>query len=114
MAKPLVSGSILRPFSSKKSCSRALLRYHYFNVDSTEPCRPHADPGLLTVLCRSTEAALQARRPLRPGGAPGVPAAYEETWCDLEPMMDRLSEGAEEGSKSRLLMGFSAISSDFK
>ena len=33
-----------------------------------EPCREHADPGLLTVLCRSTNEALQVYIPQR-GGA---------------------------------------------
>ncbi|CAK9004268.1 Probable C-terminal domain small phosphatase (Developmental gene 1148 protein) [Durusdinium trenchii] len=69
--------------------------YHYFNLETCdeEPCRSHADPGLLTVLCRSTEPGLQALHPLKPGGAPGQPAAYEDSWCDLEPMMDALGQG---------------------
>lgn len=68
--------------------------YHYFNSPSDEePCRPHADPGLLTVLGRSTCAGLQAVRPLTPGKAPGCPASYGEEWLDLELLMDDLGRG---------------------
>lgn len=69
--------------------------YHYFNSPTCdeEPCRSHADPGLLTVLGRSTKAGLQAVRPLTPGKAPGRPASYGEEWLDLELLMDDLGRG---------------------
>lgn len=81
--------------------------YHYFNLETCdeEPCRSHADPGLLTVLCRSTEPGLQALHPLKPGGAPGQPAAYEDSWCDLEPMMDALGQGEEPHVPFLILVG---------
>ncbi|CAE7607161.1 ftsH [Symbiodinium natans] len=64
--------------------------YHYFNQDpSEEPCRQHADPGLVTVLClSSTKKGLEVRLPLRPGGAPGKSATYDEEWQDVEAAMD--------------------------
>jgi len=64
--------------------------YHYFNDGGCEeePCREHADPGLVTILCRSTNAGLQVRLPRCPGGAPGHAAEYEEAWLDVEPAMD--------------------------
>lgn len=69
--------------------------YHYFNSPTCdeEPFRSHADPGLLTVLGRSTKAGLQAVRPLTPGKAPGRPASYGEEWLDLELLMDDLGRG---------------------
>ena len=63
--------------------------YHYFNEDPEEPCRQHADPGLVTVLClSSTRKGLEVRLPLEPGGAPGLPASYDEEWQDVEAAMD--------------------------
>jgi len=63
--------------------------YHYYNEEACdeEPCREHADPGLLTLLCRSTNAALQVRLPLS-GEAPAQVVAYEDMWRDVEPAMD--------------------------
>lgn len=77
--------------------------YHYFNNEqcADEPCREHADPGFLTVLCRSSNAALQARLPRRAGGAPGIPAEYEDEWVDLEPQMD--AGGAADGEVTLLI-----------
>jgi len=78
------------PRAGTKSKS-VLNLYNYFNEEACEeaPCREHADPGLLTVLCRSSNAALQVRFPLRPGGSPGKAAEYEDVWRDIEPEMDR-------------------------
>ena len=42
-----------------------------------EPCRAHCDPGLLTVLCRSSGRGLEAQRPIAASCTPGRPAAYE-------------------------------------
>lgn len=74
----------------KTKAQSVLNLYHYFNEAGCdeEPCREHADPGLLTVLCRSTNEALQVRLPTQPGGAPGEAASYEEPWRDVEPLMD--------------------------
>lgn len=60
--------------------------YKYFNDEACEeePCREHADPGLLTVLCRSTNPALQLRLPV----ARGRSGAYEDVWRNVEPAMD--------------------------
>jgi len=98
--------------------SKAVLNaYHYFNEATCEeePCREHADPGLLTLLCRSTNDALQVRLALEPGGAPGRPATYEECWRDVEPAMDACSasgaadsvgtsEAAEEEDQQELIL----------
>ncbi|CAE7236418.1 ftsH [Symbiodinium sp. CCMP2592] len=76
------------PGTSAKGKS-VLNLYHYFNEDPEEPCRQHADPGLVTVLCcSSTRKGLEVRLPLEPGGAPGLPATYDEEWQDVEAAMD--------------------------
>ena len=82
----------------KQPCTKiaeVLNLYHYFNSPSCEdePCRSHADPGLLTVLGRSTLGGLEAVCPVKPGGAPGVAASYEDYWRDLELLMDDLGRG---------------------
>ena len=79
--------------------------YHYFNSCEEEPCRSHADPGLVTVLGRSTLPGLQAVLPVKPGGAPGRPAVYEDHWCDLEPLMDELGQGKEPHVPFLVLVG---------
>jgi len=84
-------------------CKSVLNLYHYFNdVEcEEEPCREHADPGLITILCRSTNAGLQVRLPQRPGGLPGCRAHYEDSWLDIETAMDVCSHGhAGEGHES--------------
>ena len=70
--------------------------YHYFNEETCleEPCRQHADPGLVTVLCRSSTTGLEVRLPLKPGGAPGIHATYQEEWQDVEEVMDQCAQDA--------------------
>lgn len=70
--------------------------YHYFNEGEGEPCREHADPGLVTILCRSSNSALEARPPRPeaqrpPWVGPGDPAAYEGAWLNVEEAMDATS-----------------------
>ena len=83
-------------FSSAQLLAEVLNLYHYFNSPTCdeEPCRSHADPGLLTMLGRSTRAGLQAVQPLTPGKVPGRPASYGEEWLDLELLMDDLGRGS--------------------
>eukprot|EP00927_Polykrikos_kofoidii_P075203 TRINITY_DN71295_c0_g1_i1.p1 TRINITY_DN71295_c0_g1~~TRINITY_DN71295_c0_g1_i1.p1 ORF type:complete len:390 (+),score=67.49 TRINITY_DN71295_c0_g1_i1:173-1342(+) len=74
-----------------KGKSKSVLNfYKYFNADTCEdePCREHADPGLVTVLCRSTNPALQVRLPRQPGGTPGRSAEYDAEWHEIESVMD--------------------------
>lgn len=85
--------------------------YHYFNdaLCEEEPCREHADPGLITILCRSTNPALQARAPVPPDARPewskpGCDAAYERGWRDVEPAMDVCAERAGHASESGLVL----------
>lgn len=73
--------------------------YNYFNEQSCdeEPCREHADPGLLTMLCRSTNAALQVRLPL-PDETADQASDYEDVWRDVESAMDAAAKNAQIGS----------------
>ena len=87
-------GKVTGKWAAKAAKAAEVLNlYHYFNSCEEEPCRSHADPGLVTVLGRSTLPGLQAVLPVKPGGAPGRPAVYEDHWCDLEPLMDELGQG---------------------
>lgn len=89
-----VLGKVPGKWAAKAAKAAEVLNlYHYFNSCEEEPCRSHADPGLVTVLGRSTLPGLQAVLPVKPGGAPGRPAVYEDHWCDLEPLMDELGQG---------------------
>jgi len=80
--------------------------YHYFNVADCEeePCRAHADPGLVTVLCRSTSPGLQVQLPVRPGGAPGLHATYEGIWRDAELAMDEAAAPTGSGAAGCMLL----------
>ena len=91
----------------RSSLGEVLNLYHYFNSPTCdeEPCRSHADPGLLTVLGRSTKAGLQAVRPLTPGKVPGRPASYGEEWLDLELLMDDLGRGSAAGQRGEIKSG---------
>lgn len=79
------------PSASSKGKGKSVLNlYHYFNDDECdeEPCREHADPGLLTLLCRSTNAALQVRIPQRDSNTSVESRGYEPVWRDVEAAMD--------------------------
>eukprot|EP00929_Paragymnodinium_shiwhaense_P084481 TRINITY_DN45178_c0_g1_i4.p1 TRINITY_DN45178_c0_g1~~TRINITY_DN45178_c0_g1_i4.p1 ORF type:complete len:447 (-),score=115.49 TRINITY_DN45178_c0_g1_i4:405-1745(-) len=104
------------PDSSRSAASSAksksvlnLIQYFNDSSCSEEPCREHADPGLLTILCRSShpEGGLQVRFPQMHGGSqdagssgraycerwrpPGEAVSYADEWQSLEPLMDELA-----------------------
>ena len=101
-----VLGKVTGKWQQKAAKAAEVLNlYHYFNSCEEEPCRSHADPGLVTVLGRSTLPGLQAVLPVKPGGAPGRPAVYEDHWCDLEPLMDELGQGQPNWRENILVPG---------
>ncbi|CAJ1419920.1 unnamed protein product [Effrenium voratum] len=79
--------------------------YHYFSGVEEEPCRAHCDPGLLTVLCRSSGRGLEAQRPIAASCTPGRPAAYEEVWQDMEALMDAATQELEDAVPFLVITG---------
>ena len=75
-------------------------------------CREHADPGLLTVLARSDLDALQLRLPEKGRAAllgdpsPGTsrPEPGEDTWYNVEPVMDAAAAAAGPGFEAMLIL----------
>merc|ERR1712048_294757 len=92
--------------------AKSVMNLYYYFEDETdlEPCREHADPGLVTLLCCSSSAAgLQIRLPLHSSAEPTGPEycnmwrpecalTYSETWYDVEPAMDACLRQCAPGS----------------